>query len=129
MKNNFVKLVGNVCGQVKLLREKSEANNKCTKVEFIFIPNDQWDDEGKPNSLRIHAFGSLAEKILELVKSGDKLLLDCHLRRTVIPNCDESDLTMKYGVDIVVDKFNFAKNYYNKSKKNITNEVNVIVNN
>lgn len=126
MKNNYVKLVGNVCGNVKLLRDKANDENKCTKIELIFIPNDQWDDEGRPNSLRVHAFGLLAKKIFEVVKSGDKLILDCHLRRTIVPNC-ENDTVTKYGVDIVVDKFNFAKSFYKKDKT-IVNEINVMVN-
>lgn len=119
MKNNFVKLVGNVCGHAKLLRDKTE--EKVCKAEFIFIPNDRWDDIGKPNSIRIHSFGSMAEKVLETVKNGDKLALKCHLKRIASPGCTETD-PVRYGVEIIIDSFEIIQR-----SSSINNTDNVLV--
>ena len=44
MKNNQFELIGNICGDLRLLREATD--DQVMKVEIIIIPNDVLDRKG-----------------------------------------------------------------------------------
>ena len=112
--NNMVKLVGNICGDIRILKktDKTEdsAEDSISKIEIIFIPNDYWDLKGKPNSLRIHAYGELADNIYNELGNGDRVEFIGHLRRITIKNFDpQDDAAVKYSMDVVIDSYKLLR--------------------
>ena len=100
MINNKFELIGNVCGGLRLLRTPSE--DQVAKVEIIIIPNDILDKKGKPNSLRLHAYASVAENIYEDVQNGDTVKVEGYIKRTIL----KPDVKpVVYGTDLVVETY------------------------
>lgn len=104
MKNNQFELIGNICGDLRLLREATD--DQVMKVEIIIIPNDVLDKKGKPNSLRVHAYGETAENVYEDLHNGDKVALNGYIKRTIL-NANVKPVV--YGTDLIIESYELIK--------------------
>jgi hypothetical protein len=104
MQNNKFELIGDICGNLKLLKQQSD--EQVAKVELIIIPNDILDKKGKPNSLRCHAYFKTALDIYKNLQSGDKVKLEGYIKRTIL---NDKVKPIVYGTDLVVEKYELIR--------------------
>ena len=112
MKNNNVEIVGNICGDVRLLREADVAKNLKEKIEVIVIANDSYDKEGRPNSLRIYMYGALAEDFRTKCSNGDKVKVLAHLKRKNIKVKDCEGVPtgeIRYATEIIGENYEIVR--------------------
>ena len=88
----------------RLLREATD--DQVMKVEIIIIPNDVLDRKGKPNSLRVHAYGETAENVYEDLHNGDKVALNGYIKRTIL-NANVKPVV--YGTDLIIESYELIK--------------------
>lgn len=110
MQNNHLELVGNICGNIRVLRSGNADAKVLEKIEAVIIPNDIWDNRGKPNSFRVHIYGDKAVSFKNDCKNGSKVALSCHLRRITIPKRNEkgeilTDEAPSYNIEIIVEDY------------------------
>ena len=112
MKNNNVEITGNICGDIRLLREAGEVEGLKEKIEVIIIANDVYDKEGKPNSLRVYMFGSVAEDFRNNCANGDKVKITAHLKRKTVKlrDCEGKPTgEIRYTTEIIGESYELIR--------------------
>ena len=124
LKNNNIEITGNICGDVRLLREANADINLKEKIEVIIIANDSYDKEGRPNSLRIYMYGSLAEDFRTHCFNGDRVTVTGHLKRKTIKvrDCNGQPTgEIRYATEIIGESYEIVRQgstgYFQKLKR------------